>query len=207
MVPAERNIVAVVLAAGASHRFGEANKLLARFDGRSLIERVIDALAAGGLKRPLVVTGWDRDGVASNLTGRDVQLVHNPGWEAGMGSSIGIGVGALGGEVAAALIVPGDMPLLDAQLVKTIISTFGDVGGERVVYPGRRSGEERSVVLWPRRFFAALQALEPQSGARSLLQSLAPSERVLVPVADETALIDVDTADDLRALGCPATDE
>ena len=38
----------VVLAAGASRRFGEENKLLARIDGRTLVERVVNALAIGG---------------------------------------------------------------------------------------------------------------------------------------------------------------
>ncbi len=58
-VPAEGGIAAVVLAAGASRRFGSDNKLLAGLEGRTLVARVVGALLSGGVADFVVVTVCD----------------------------------------------------------------------------------------------------------------------------------------------------
>ena len=193
---AEGSIAAVVLAAGASRRFGEDNKLLARIDGRTLIERVVNALAVGGVTDIVVVTGHDRTAVETALRGRPVRFVHNANWETGMGSSIGAGIAALDKSAAGALVAPGDVPLLTAPLVASLIGAFVDT--ERIVYPATQSGEQRNPVLWPRRHFGALLALPPNAGAKALLQLVA--SECLAVAAEDAALSDVDTPADLDAL-------
>ena len=54
---ATKNIVAVVLAAGASRRMGQANKLTIPVDGTPMVARVVDALRESGVKKVFVVTG------------------------------------------------------------------------------------------------------------------------------------------------------
>ena len=107
----EDDIGAVVLAAGASRRFGEANKLLARVGERTLIGCVVDAIAAAGVGDIVVVIGWDHAATQSAAADPRVRIVHNPHWEAGMGSSIAVGIEALPDTTAGAFIVPADMPL------------------------------------------------------------------------------------------------
>ena len=51
---------AVVLAAGAGSRFG-GGKLLARFDGKPVLQHVLDALAESGFDDPIVVLGPEVD--------------------------------------------------------------------------------------------------------------------------------------------------
>jgi molybdenum cofactor cytidylyltransferase len=196
-VPAEGRIAAVVLAAGASRRFGEDNKLLACIEGRPLVDRVVTSLATGGVTDIVVVTGHDRAALEAALHGRPVNFVHNAGWETGMGSSIAAGVAGLDVSAAGAFIVPGDVPLLSPQLVAALISAFETGKHDRIIYPATPSGEQRNPVLWPRRHFGALLALPPDSGAKALLQLVA-TECVAVP-ADEAALSDVDTAAELEA--------
>jgi molybdenum cofactor cytidylyltransferase len=185
-----------VLAAGASRRFGEGNKLLARIGRPTLIERVVDALAAD-VGEIVVVTGWDRDGVEEALRGRSVRFTHNERWEEGMGASIGTGIAALHATATAVFIVPGDMPLLTPHLVAKLIEAFKDAGGERIVIPSTGAGEQRNPVLWPRRHFGALLALPPATGGKALLQLVA-AECVPVTV-DDAALDDIDTAAELEA--------
>lgn len=196
-MPLEPKVGAVVLAAGASRRFGENNKLLAEIDGRTLIARVLGAIAGAGVAQVVVVTGWDPEGVLSAVRGHDVRLEHNAGWDAGMGGSIGVGIAALDSLVSGALIVPGDMPLLTSGLVATLIETFAQAGHERVVYPTTAAGEQRNPVLWPRRFFAALQALDPAEGAKPLLRQLPGSDRLALAIDDEGVFLDVDTQAEL----------
>ena len=52
-------VVAVLLAAGASTRFGTANKLVAEIDGRPLVRAVADAVLGAGVAEVVVVTGAD----------------------------------------------------------------------------------------------------------------------------------------------------
>jgi molybdenum cofactor cytidylyltransferase len=196
-VPAEGSIAAVVLAAGASRRFGEDNKLLARIDGRPLVDRVVTSLATGGVTGIVVVTGHDRGALEAALRRRPVSFVHNGSWEAGMGSSIAAGVAALDENAAGVFIVPGDVPLLSPQLVAALIAAFEASKRDRIIYPTTPSGEQRNPVLWPRRHFGALLALPPAAGAKALLQLVA-TECVAVP-ADEAALSDVDTEAELEA--------
>ncbi|MBW2162858.1 MAG: NTP transferase domain-containing protein, partial [Deltaproteobacteria bacterium] len=54
---ARKNIVAVVLAAGASRRMGQANKLTIPVDGTPIVACVVDTLREGGVEKVLVVTG------------------------------------------------------------------------------------------------------------------------------------------------------
>ncbi|MEI9899694.1 MAG: NTP transferase domain-containing protein [Hyphomicrobium sp.] len=76
----------------------------------------------------VVVTGWDREGIAQALGDRDVHLAHNAGWEAGMGGSIAGGIAALDAAIVGAMIVPGDMPRLTARVVSSLIETFERTG-------------------------------------------------------------------------------
>lgn len=189
-----------MLAAGASRRFGDDNKLLAPVEGRAMITRVLDALDSAGVAQVVVVTGWDRAAVSRALQRRDLLLVHNPAWEAGMGGSIAKGVAALDAEIEATLIVPGDIPLLTAGVVRALIDAYEKDGGSSVVYPATPSGGQRNPVLWPRQYFSALQALPAAEGAKALLNGLPDDARRAVQQEDEFVFADVDTRSELAAL-------
>lgn len=197
-MPAEAGIAAVVLAAGASRRFGKANKLLAPFDGTALVARVVQTLAAAGIEDIVAVTGCDAEAIAAALTGHRVRCVHNARWEAGMGGSIAVGVAALAADVRGALLVPGDMPLLAAETVGALAGRFAAARGERIVFAADAAGAQRNPVIWPRRFFAELRALPPAAGGKELLRRHA-DKAIGVPVAD-ALLADVDTVEDLAAV-------
>lgn len=193
-------IAAVLLAAGASQRFGAPNKLLADLRGRAIVVHVLDVLERAGLVGVTVVTGWDANSVELALSGRDVRFVHNPDWATGMGSSIGVGIAALGSDATGAMIVPGDMPLLEADEIAQLVAQFDAMGAARVVYPVTEQGEQRNPVLWPRRFFADLRALDPSNGAKQVLRRLGPADCLGVPISDESTLIDIDTPEALSAV-------
>ena len=194
-MPADGGIAAVVLAAGASRRFGADNKLLAHIEGRTLLERIVNALTIAGISDIVVVTGQDRAAVEASLRGRPVRFVHNTSWESGMGSSIGAGVAGLDADVVGCFIVPGDAGLLPPRLVSDLITAFQQHKHDYIVYPMTATGEQRNPVVWPRRHFGALLALPPDRGAKALLQLVA-SECVSV-LAEDAAISDIDTPADL----------
>lgn len=190
-------IAAILLAAGSSTRFGSANKLLADVAGRALVARTAAALDRERVGEIVVVTGPDADEVKRVLAGGRARFVHNKDHAKGMGTSIAAGIAALGAGADGALVCPGDMPALDPALVDRIIATFDETNGTKVVYAALAEGRQRNPVLWPRRLFSALAGLAGGAGGKGVLETLAPADRIAVPVTDEGLLADIDTAEDL----------
>jgi len=184
-------IAAVVLAAGTSSRMGDANKLLLEVDGRAMVRRVLDALPTDAVDEVVVVTGHDAPGVAAAVAGRDLRLVHNPDYEMGMGGSLARGVAALGDDIDGVLVMLGDMPHLDAGLVRLVIAAFDPATGGEICLPvwqGRRGNP----VLFGHRFFAELRALKGDIGGKALLSAF--DSRVIEVAAGQGGVVeDVDT--------------
>jgi molybdenum cofactor cytidylyltransferase len=195
-----RDVGAVLLAAGASTRFGPANKLVAAIHGRPLVRIVADTLAAAELGEIVVVTGAGAAEVEQALAGLPLRFAHNSRWQSGIGPSIASGVAALSAVSDAAFVVPGDMPLLTVPLLRALIAELERTGGSKIVYPTTPYGEQRNPVLWPREFFPQLQLLTGREGAKALLRSF--SDGSVAVVADPAVFADVDTPADLeRAAG------
>ncbi|CCJ08893.1 NTP transferase domain-containing protein [Methylocystis sp. SC2] len=191
-------IAAVLLAAGASKRFGEKNKLLCDLGGKPLIRRVAEAVVCSGVD-VVVVTGCDRARIEKVLEGLPLRLAHNLNWESGMGSSIAVGVSALGQHTPGAFVVPGDLPFLTSDLIKELTAVFLESRGALITYPTTSKGEQRNPVLWPRRFFPSLAALSGALGARQLLQNCENAQKQ-AHVLDEGVFIDVDAPADMEAV-------
>lgn len=196
-MPPEAPIAAVVLAAGASRRFGEANKLLVPIDGRPLISRTVDVLREGGVEDIVVVTGWNRGAIEAALQGKHVRCIHNAAWERGMGASIAVGIATVGPEASASFVVPGDMAFLTPASVRLLIDVSRKGGAASIVVPTTLEGAQRNPVLWPRRHFDALRILGGDAGAKSLLENWATECRMVA--IDGGELADIDTVAELVA--------
>jgi molybdenum cofactor cytidylyltransferase len=188
---------AVLLAAGASERFGSDNKLLTDIDGRPMVRVVADALlGASCVGEVLVVTGHDAPAVEGPLDSLEVRFVFNADWRDGMGGSIALGVSKLAADLDGALVVPGDMPFLKPSVIESLGARFRERDGDSIVFPATPAGEQRNPVIWPRRFFGLLEGLTgPQGGKRLLIELAGSCSAVLM--TDETVLLDIDAADDL----------
>jgi molybdenum cofactor cytidylyltransferase len=193
-----RGLGAVLLAAGASRRFGPDCKLLANIGGEAMVRRVARALTQSDLADIVVVTGHEERQCRDALQGLAVRLVHNHAWNGGMGTSIAMGVAALGQTLDGAFIVPGDMPFLRPALLKTMAGLFSQSEPPSIVFPATPDGEQRNPVLWPRRFFPRLLSLSGQGGAKAILQESA-SQSAFITVDDPSELLDIDTPTELAA--------
>ncbi|MGD0148963.1 MAG: molybdopterin-binding/glycosyltransferase family 2 protein [Xanthobacteraceae bacterium] len=193
-----RAIAAVVLAAGRSSRMGGPNKLLAEIGGKPLVRIVVDAVLASRARPVIVVTGHQRDKVEAALAGLPVKFVHNPHFADGLGTSLKAGIAALPAEADGAIVCLGDMPQVDAALIDRLIGAFDPDHGALVVLP-TIDGKRGNPVVWSRRFFPDLMAVEGDVGARYLIGRY--TEAVAeVPLTDTAALTDVDTPEALEAV-------
>jgi molybdenum cofactor cytidylyltransferase len=193
-----RAIAGVVLAAGRSSRMGGPNKLLAEIGGKPLVRIVVDAVLASRARPVVVVTGHQRDKVEAALAGLPVKFVHNPHFADGLGTSLKAGIAALPAEADGAIVCLGDMPQVDAALIDRLIGAFDPDHGALVVLP-TIDGKRGNPVVWSRRFFPDLMAVEGDVGARYLIGRY--TEAVAeVPLTGAAALTDVDTPEALEAV-------
>jgi molybdenum cofactor cytidylyltransferase len=192
----ERRIAAVILAAGRSTRMGGPNKLLETIGGRPLVRIAVDEALASRARPVIVVTGHQRDRVEAALKGLSVKLVHNPSFADGLSTSVKAGLAAVPEDVDGAIVCLGDMPQVNTALIDKLIGAFDPERGALVVVPVF-DGKRGNPVVWSRRFFAELAALEGDVGARHLIGRY-PEAVTEVPVTDTAALIDVDTPEALQ---------
>jgi molybdenum cofactor cytidylyltransferase len=197
-VPRAPRIAAVVLAAGRSSRMAPANKLLTEVEGRAMVVRAVDAALASQARPVLVVTGHDAARVRDALAGRDVTVVANPDYAQGLSTSIRTGVGALSQDVDGAIFILGDMPRVTAAHIDRLIAAFNPSEGRSICVPTYRA-KRGNPVLWSSRYFAAMSALEGDTGARGLLGEHA-DHVCEIDMPDDGILLDVDTPDALVAL-------
>jgi molybdenum cofactor cytidylyltransferase len=195
-------VAAVVLAAGKSSRMGGPNKLLAEVNGKPLVRIAVEQALASRANPVVVVTGHQRREVEAAIAGLDVTLVHNADYAQGMGTSLKAGVAAVPSENDGALICLADMPQVNAALIDRLIASFDPEKGALVVLP-TRDGQRGNPVLWSRRFFPDLMAIEGDVGARHLIAQYAEAV-VEVPVEGAGAFTDIDTPEALKALKSPS---
>jgi molybdenum cofactor cytidylyltransferase len=191
----DHRIAAVVLAAGRSTRMRGSNKLLAEIGGKPLIRIAAEQAVASKAKPVIVVTGHERERVEAALKGLPVRLVHNPQFAEGLGTSVRAGIAAVPPQADAAIISLGDMPQVDAALIDRLIAAFDPEKGALAVVPSI-DGKRGNPVLWSRRFFPELMAIEGDVGGRHLIGRYGEAV-VDVPVSDKGALVDIDTPEAL----------
>jgi molybdenum cofactor cytidylyltransferase len=192
---AGRRIAAVVLAAGRSTRMGGPNKLLAEIRGRPLVRIVVEEALASHAKPVIVVVGHERGEVEKALGALPVQIVHNPDFAQGLGTSLKAGIVAVPADADGAIVCLADMPQVDASLLNRLIAAFDPDRVALIVMP-TVEGRRGNPVLWSRRFFPDLMAIEGDVGARHFIGRY--SEAVVeVPLEGKAALVDVDTPEAL----------
>jgi CTP:molybdopterin cytidylyltransferase MocA len=154
-------IAAVVLAAGASSRYGtEPPKQVALLPG------VLAALRESSVDEIVVVSG------AHPLS---VESVHCAEWERGPGASLRCGLAALPREAEAAVVVLADGPDLDPRAVDRVIDDWRANGGEAVA--ASYDGVRLHPVLLARPIWNAV----PDEGAKSLPARLVPCDDLRPP--------------------------
>jgi len=103
---------AVVLAAGKGTRMkSDLAKVLFPVNGRPMVEHVLDAVAAAGVERAIVVVGHQADRVREALAGRGVEFVLQA-QQLGTGHAVMMAAPLLEGDEGDTVVLAGDVPLI-----------------------------------------------------------------------------------------------
>ncbi len=191
-------VAIVLLAAGKASRMGGPHKLLATFDGISLVRIMAERACATGAP-VFVVTGHRHLEITAVLAGLPIENVHNPYFESGMASSIvaGFGAASASGSVGV-LVMLADMPGVETSDLMALIQAFQAAGGEAIVRAAS-DGKRGNPVILPISLRSAVMALRGDVGARGIIDGCG------LPVVDveigRAAYLDVDTPDAVLAAG------
>lgn len=187
-------VTAIVLAAGASRRFGSP-KLLARLAGRPVLERVLDAAAAAGLMDVVVVLGTDSAAVIDAVTWRTERIRVNPRPMDGLSSSlrIGLDVAAEDPTVDAVLVLLGDQPSVRPEVIAAVLAA-AETSAQPIVRVRYADDDAPNPVLIRRAAWALVAGL---SGDRGLQPLLAERADLVAEVGAPGSNPDIDTPEDL----------
>jgi molybdenum cofactor cytidylyltransferase len=190
---AKSALSAVVLAAGMSKRMGQP-KMILPWKDTTVIGQVISTLLAGGVDDVTVITGGARQQVEQAIKDFPVRSVFNPDFEnEEMLSSIQLGLISLPGDRSAAMIVLGDQPWIEQNVVRSLIDFyFGNPSKILIPSFAMRRGHpwivDRS--LWP-----AILELRPPQTLRNFMEEFR-SEVAYLTVSTPSILKDLDTPED-----------
>ncbi|ANZ15534.1 putative MobA-like protein [Streptomyces noursei ATCC 11455] len=194
----EGRVAGLLLAAGGGRRLGGRPKALLDHRGRPLVEHAARVLRDGGCGPVHIVLGAAAEAVRERADLAAYGVSVNPGWARGMGSSLRVGLAALAGSGADAVVVSlVDQPGIGAAAVARVVAACT---GRDALAAAAYGGERGHPVLFGAERWAEIAAdAEGDRGARSYLRRHAGA-LTLVECGDVAEPYDIDTPDDLRRL-------
>ena len=198
-------ISAIVLAAGRSTRMGQP-KLLLPFEGGSIIRAVVKNVLRSKADEVVVVLGSEAPRVrrevelaASDADARAYRLkiVENPRFEEGQSTSLTTGLSSVGGGCEGVLVLMGDQPFVDSDIIDALIERFR-ASGAPVVIPEYDEGHA-TPVLFASELFPELMAVTGDKGGREVVAKYL-DRALMVRVQSPLAARDVDTWEDYQEI-------
>tara|TARA_R110002012_G_scaffold74945_2_gene189714 strand:+ start:841 stop:1491 length:651 start_codon:yes stop_codon:yes gene_type:complete len=188
-------IAALMLAAGQSKRFN-GNKQLADVNGKPMLLHTLDNLTSNGtllekLTELNVILGSNAADIVSVVPVYATPQIFDH-WQKGMGATLAFGVKKVNSESSHLLVTLADQVALTREHIDTMLHHC--IASPDKIIAARYKGVLGAPVVFPRRYFAQLMALNANAGARKIL--LQHQEDVLA-IDIAPAQYDIDTQTDL----------
>lgn len=158
----------IVLAAGGSSRYGECKQLV-EINGSSLVRLAVNKLLSlFPPDRIIVVVGANSEAVAQAVGDLPVRTVYNTGWQRGLASSLKAGLNSVEPDCRAVLITLCDQTLVSEECLRRLIDRWLTDPSE-IVASGYADTVGTPAII-PAEFYPQIQAMEGDSGAKSILK-------------------------------------
>ena len=179
-------IAAVILAAGVGSRAGR-NKLMAETkDGKPLFLKAVEAAIKSKANPVFVVTGNQAAAMEEFLEDIDVNVIYNPAYRAGVKTSLNLGLKSVPAFCDGALLLPADMPNVDAKFIDKMIAAYNK-GQEKQLCIASWKGVKHNPVIWSKALY----------GVADLVPENADLRPVFMEHEDYTTLVEAPSAETL----------
>jgi molybdenum cofactor cytidylyltransferase len=190
----------IILAAGASTRFGQPKQLL-RLKDRYLLEWVLDAALNSGLSKIILVLGYAhqkiQQALGNKLRHAKLRIEVNPDYRKGQSHSLQVGLSSIINTFAAAMFLLADQPLVDARTIDFLLNKFWSADKDICVptFHGKRGNPS----IFSQKFYKHIMEIKGDVGARQIIKT--HPERVLeIEIKNPLFFSDVDTPEDFEKI-------
>jgi molybdenum cofactor cytidylyltransferase len=192
---ANSDVIAIVLAAGRSKRFGSDKRLTTFADGATLLGQTLSVVLSDFSNTYVVLkVEDDLQALLSPRHLKQVQILRAPHADCGLGSSLADAFHRLqNANGLAAAVFLGDMPWLLPATCQTLIAFATSANIVRPRYKGRAGHP----VIFGRNFWSELQQVKGEEGARALFKRYI-QHCIWVDVDDPGVVQDIDYPADLQ---------
>ena len=190
----------IILAAGASTRFGEPKQLL-RLGDKCLLEWVLDAALKSELNTIVLVLGYAHQKIL-HVLGEKLQhpkllVAINPQYEKGQSLSLHTGLSKIKDDYPAVMFLLGDQPLLNTKTINVLLERFW--ADEKDICVPIYRGKRKTPTIFRRRLYTQLMDIKGDMGARQLIDDN-PDRVLAVEIKNPVCFFDVDTRQDFASL-------
>ena len=190
----------IILAAGASVRFGRS-KQLSRIGDKYLIEWVLDAALESCLQTVVLVLGHNHRailralGLKTNHPRLTVEI--NADYRKGQSTSLKAGLSGVRESFEAVMYLLGDQPLVTAELIDRMLDQFEH--SEKDICVPVCNAQRGNPVIFRRPLYEDLMRVSGDIGARNIIRD--NSDRTYFLEIDKPLYFsDIDTKEDLESL-------
>ncbi len=184
-----QEVCTIVLAAGESKRMGSP-KMLLPYNGKTVIEQVIVNVLSAGISNPVIVLGSDHEAILKIIKGHPVSHCYNENYRNGMLSSVQCGLASIDDQISAAIIIPGDQPMIDAAQIKRVMKAWHE-SGKGIVMPVH-NGKRGHPLIIDMKYRPEVMSLPESKGLRALAERH-PDDVMEAETDDPSVLRDIDT--------------
>lgn len=190
----------IILAAGASTRYGESKQLL-RLKDKCLIEWVLNAALNSKLNQIVLVLGYAYQKILQTLGEKSqhskLSIEINPEFEKGQSQSLRTGLSKVISDFPAVMFLLGDQPMLNAATINILLQRFW-ADDKDICVPICR-GKRKTPAIFSRRFYTQLMGIKGDMGARQLIDEN-PDRVLTVEIDNPIYFFDIDTKKDFERL-------
>jgi molybdenum cofactor cytidylyltransferase len=194
-------IPGIILAAGASHRFGQ-NKLLIPLGGHAVLYHALQAALTAPLDPVILVLGYESDKALHALEelrgSPKLRVLKNPHWAQGRAESLKLGLAAVPAHAPGAVVLLGDMPLVTPALIARVAQAF--LRAHTLCFPIYRGLPGRPVAIPQELFGEFAQLCGDASGLPILQKYWERAIKIELAPDEEPTQWDIDTPEDLERM-------
>ena len=187
-----KDLAVVILAAGISSRLGNLTKQLLVYKNETLLKIAVKK-ALEISKDVFVVLGHEKEKCEKELKDFDVNIIYNPNYKKGMGSTLSLGIKHTK-EFNHTMVMLCDQPFIPISHFQALKK---NIQNENIIASLYEKNKNSKVpAIFPKKYYDELLKLDADFGAKEILQK----ESCINIQLEKDFCIDIDTLEDMKFL-------